>query len=223
MDQSGNSELADLADASGNTPEAQSGSASFQKQRKQDSRQRMFAAAFHSFSENGYALASVEDIASRAGVSRMTFYRHFRGKSDIASELYRRAVARHAPLLLRIRDADWRDHRVVHDWLRDMFETDHANRLLLRVFNQASAVDQDFTKQAQAHLGTLIIALGEKIPAFALRADHPDDRRRWLEAWLLIYEILDQSNHAALDSGVASDPLMLDILADQFLAFVVTE
>ncbi len=217
MDESGNPELADSADASGNLPEAQSGSASFQKQRKQDSRQRMFAAAFHCFSEKGYSLVSVEDIASRAGVSRMTFYRHFRGKGDIASELYRRAVARSAPHLLRIRDADWRDYHVIRGWLRDLFESDHANRLLLRVFNQASAVDPDFTRQAQEHLGILIVALGEKIPAFAVRAD---DRRRWLEAWLLIYEILDQSNHAALDSGVASDPIMLDILTDQFLAFV---
>lgn len=217
MDESLNPKLAAVSDET-----AQAGSVSFQKQRKQDSRQRMFTAAFHCFSENGYAVASVEDIASRAGVSRMTFYRHFRSKGDIASELYNRSVARYQPHLLRIRDADWRDRQVVLAWLRNLFETDRANRLLLRVFIQASAVDPEFTKQAQEHLGTLIKALGEVIPAFALRADHPEDRRRWLEAWLLLYEILDQSNHAALDSGVASDPLMLDILTDQFLAFVST-
>ena len=36
----------------------------------------------------------------------------------------------------------------------------------------------------------------------------------------MIYEILDQSNHAALDSGVAADPLVIDILSDRFLHFV---
>jgi hypothetical protein len=38
--------------------------------------------------------------------------------------------------------------------------------------------------------------------------------------WLLIYEVLDQGNHAARESGVATDPLMTNILADRFLGFV---
>jgi hypothetical protein len=40
-----------------------------------------------------------------------------------------------------------------------------------------------------------------------------------LEAWLLIYEILDQSNHAARGAGVSADPLIIDILTDRFLRF----
>jgi len=31
---------------------------------------------------------------------------------------------------------------------------------------------------------------------------------------------LDLSNHAALDSGIATDPLVIEILTDRFLAFV---
>lgn len=69
-------------------------------------------------------------------------------------------------------------------------------------------------------IGELISDLGATIPAFALDADSASDRRCWMEAWLLIYEILDQSNHAARGSGVASNPLILDILAERFVKFV---
>jgi AcrR family transcriptional regulator len=190
------------------------------KPRKFSSRERLLKAATTCFSNDGFAQVSVEDIASTAGVSRMTLYRHFGGKSEIASELLRQGFTRHQPNLLRIRDVDWRDHAAVHHWISELFETDQENRLLLRAFVQASSVDQDFTRLAHNHIAALIKAFGESIPAFDLRADHPNDRRRWLEAWLLVYEILDQSNHAALESGIASDPLTLDIITDRFLAFV---
>tara|TARA_R110001592_G_scaffold260403_1_gene524977 strand:- start:85100 stop:85762 length:663 start_codon:yes stop_codon:yes gene_type:complete len=190
------------------------------KPAKQSSRERLLVAAIECFTQRGFAHISVEDIAAYAGVSRMTFYRHFNDKGDIAAALLRHGFAKHQPDLLRIGDIDWRDRAIVRDWIRHLFESDRENRLLLRAFVQASSVDQNFTQRAHDHISALIVTLGEKIPAFALREGHPDDRRRWVEAWLLLYELLDQSNHAALDSGVASDPIMLDILTDRFLAFV---
>ena len=69
-------------------------------------------------------------------------------------------------------------------------------------------------------LGTIIVELGKAFPAFALDPDLPADRKRWLEAWLLIYEILDQSNHAGRGAGVSTDPLIIEILADRFLRFI---
>ena len=194
--------------------------AAFHRQRKLDSRERLLAAAVEQFSQRGYSPVSVEDIASAAGVSRMTFYRHFRGKADIAGSMFSLVVDTAGPQLLRIREAHWNDRGEVCDWLRDLFAMDRHNRLLLRVFVQASAVEPAFNVQAHEQIAAWIDALGQEIPAFALRTDDPRDRRRWLEAWLLIYEILDQSNHAALDSGIATDPIVIEILADRFLAFV---
>ena len=195
------------------------GLAAFHRQRKVDSRERLLAAAVEQFGRSGYSPVSVEDIATAAGVSRMTFYRHFRGKANIATALFDRNVVEAGPDLLRVREIDWRSRGAVHGWLERLFATDHANRMLLRVFVEAAAVEPDFTRQAHAQIGAWIGEIGETIPAFALDPGVPSDRRRWLEAWLLIYEILDQSNHAALDSGVASDPAVLDIMADRFLDF----
>lgn len=194
--------------------------AAFQRQRKQDSRDRLLGAAVDLFGQHGYPAISVEDIASAAGVSRMTFYRHFRGKAELAGTLFSQSVAQEGPHLLRIGALDWNDHAVVSTWLGELFAIDRANRKLLKVFVQASAIEPEFTKQGHAQIAAWIAALGKSIPAFALTPDNPVQRRRWLEAWLLIFEMLDQSNHAALDSGVAADPLVVDILTDRFVRFV---
>jgi AcrR family transcriptional regulator len=169
-------------------------------------------------SKVGTPLTSVSRIG--AGVSRMTFYRHFAGKADVAAELFRDAAEEALPRYLRIAEVDHADRAVVMYWLKSLFEADRANRRALRVFIQATADENHFTERAQKLIARLIERLGETIPAFAADQADPSERRRWLEAWLLIYEILDQSNHAALDSGVAADPLVLEILADRFLRFV---
>ena len=49
---------------------------------------RLLAAAMAQFGARGYLAVSVDDIATAAGVSRVTFYRHFSGKEALAVELF---------------------------------------------------------------------------------------------------------------------------------------
>lgn len=190
------------------------------KRRKEGSRERLLAAATEAFCAGGYFPVSVEDIASSASVSRMTFYRHFNDKAAIAAELFRRNAQAAIPRLLAIGQRDFRDRKVVADWIAHLSSADRADRQLLRVFIQANADKTDFTEQGQAWISELIIGLGKTIPAFAVDPDKGEDRRRWLEAWLLLYEILDQGNHVARGAGVFDDPLVIEILADRFVTFV---
>jgi AcrR family transcriptional regulator len=193
------------------------------RQRKQDSRERLLAAGLTKFCEDGYISVSVEDIASVAEVSRVTFYRHFSGKADLAIELFTRAAAAAMPSLLRIGRSEFRHRTVVADWIAALFAADRANGRLLRVFTHATIDETSFTQRAQELISELILRLGATIPAFNVHPDRSEERRKWLEAWLLLYEILDQSNHAALNSGVAADPLVIEILTDRFLDFVNSE
>ena len=188
--------------------------------RKKDSRERLLAAAKILFCADGYSAVSVERIVEEAGVSRVTFYRHFSGKADLAVDLFRQEAAVAHKRYMVITSIDCTDSRAVRGWIAMLFDADRANRRLLRAFTQASADEEGFTLQAQGWITQIIDDFGEVVPAFALDAGKDDDRRRWLEAWLLLYEILDQSNHAAVDSGVATDPLVIDILADRFVGFV---
>lgn len=192
----------------------------FHEKRKQDSRDRLLAAAMALFGSRGYLPVSVEDIATAAGVSRVTFYRHFTGKAALAVELFLSVAHAAMPRFLEIGRSDYRERANVRTWIEAQFAADRENRALLMVFTQATVDGEDFLRHGHQYLADTIRALGKLIPAFALDPDHPQDKRRWIEAWLLIYEIKDQSNHAALGSGIATDPLIIDILTDRFLAFI---
>jgi AcrR family transcriptional regulator len=193
------------------------------KSRKVGSRERLRAAATELFCAGGYFPVSVEDIAAAAGVSRMTFYRHFNDKAALAAELFRINAQAATPRWLGIGQRDFHDPKVVAGWIAELSEADRADRQLLRVFIQANADKSDFTEQGQAWIGELIAGLGVAIPAFALDPDDSGDRRRWFEAWLLLYEILDQGNHVARGAGVFDDPLVVEILADRFVTFIESQ
>ncbi len=53
-----------------------------------DTRERLIAAALEVFAATGYTAASVDDIVTRAGVTRGAFYYYFTGKDDIARDLH---------------------------------------------------------------------------------------------------------------------------------------
>jgi len=204
-----------MAEADPGTPLAQ-----FQRRRKEGSRERLLAAAIAAFCKQGYFTVSVEDIAAAAGTSRMTFYRHFADKTAIAAEIFRQNTQASMPRYLAIGQRDFMDRQVVVDWIRSLFEADAASRQLLRVFIQAYAEASDFSGTTQTIFGDIIAGLGETIPAFALDPANEQQRRQWLEAWLLVYEILYQSNHAARGSCVSTDPIIIEIIADRFQKFV---
>ncbi len=198
------------------------GMVAFAQARKLDSRERLLNAAAMLFREHGYLPVSIDDVAAASGVSRVTFYRHFANKAALAIALFSQAAETALPRYWRVRDDDFQDRAVIHAWLSELFLADRADRRLLQVFTQVNAVESGFTQSAHGFIGDIISGLGLRIPAFAVLPDVAGERRRWLQAWLLIYEILDQSNHAARDVEPASDPLLIDILADKFFDFVNT-
>lgn len=66
-------------------------------------RARILRGAVITFGRLGYGNASVEAILDEAGVSRRTFYKHFRSKEDVFRALYDRAVER---LMVAVRTAE---------------------------------------------------------------------------------------------------------------------
>jgi AcrR family transcriptional regulator len=55
----------------------------------QDTKEQLLKAALDVFSEHGYAAASVDQIAARAGVTKGAVYYWFRDKEDLAGDLQR--------------------------------------------------------------------------------------------------------------------------------------
>ena len=191
--------------------------------RKQNSRENLLLAATELFCRKGYAAVSVEDITTEAGVSRITYYRHFPTKSAMALELFKRAADIAAPHMLAIGARDYRDRATVIAWLSDFFDLNRDMQGILRVLSQANVEEAGFSKAVRPYIFDMVKALGGYIRAFDVNPDNPNDQRRWVKAWLLIYTILDQSNHAATTDGVAANPMMIEVLADSFIDFVSGE
>ncbi|MFI5953036.1 TetR/AcrR family transcriptional regulator [Cryptosporangium sp. NPDC051539] len=63
----------------------------------ESNRERLTAAAFALFEEQGYEQTTVDDIAARAGVGRTTFFRAFGSKDDVI-------FPHHESLVLAVRD-----------------------------------------------------------------------------------------------------------------------
>jgi AcrR family transcriptional regulator len=57
--------------------------------RAAETRDRIFVAAAELFSQGGYRLTTVDQIAARAGVAKGTFFVHFRSKDAVIAELVR--------------------------------------------------------------------------------------------------------------------------------------
>jgi AcrR family transcriptional regulator len=64
------------------------------EQRKAQTRERILAAALDQLAEGGYASATIQAVAGRAGVATGSVYRHFASKSDLFAEVFRQASQR---------------------------------------------------------------------------------------------------------------------------------
>jgi AcrR family transcriptional regulator len=67
-----------------------------------DAHDRVLRGAVAAFSKHGYGTSTVEHVLEEAGVSRRTFYKHFRNKQEVLKTLFERSARR---LLTAVRDA----------------------------------------------------------------------------------------------------------------------
>src|SRR3954451_5352462 len=78
------------------------------ERRKAAARERIVAAALDQLAEGGYASATIQGIAARAGVATGTVYRHFHSKSDLFAEVFRQASQREMDLFAEATQDDGR-------------------------------------------------------------------------------------------------------------------
>jgi AcrR family transcriptional regulator len=64
------------------------------EQRKAQAREAIVSAAIDQLADGGYASATVQAVAARAGVATGTVYRHFPSKAELFAEAFRRASQR---------------------------------------------------------------------------------------------------------------------------------
>jgi AcrR family transcriptional regulator len=126
-------------------------------------RLRILRGAAQAFGRLGYGATSVESILKQVGVSRRTFYKHFRSKEDVLRILFENSVAM---LLAAVRDAERSE--LARERLNDSVEAYirvHARAgplarvLLLEQFSPSSPL----AKQRDAAMAAFTRAMTESI------------------------------------------------------------
>lgn len=73
-------------------------------QKKNEKYQKLIAAAFDLFDNNGISAVSIDDIVKKAGVAKGTFYLYFKDKFDLISKLILKKAAEYMNLTSEIPD-----------------------------------------------------------------------------------------------------------------------
>ena len=152
--------------------------------RASDARERILETAYELFSQHGIRAVGVDAVVERAGVAKMTLYRHFESKDELVLEFLRRREERWTIEWLRAdverRSADPAERLlaifdVFDGWFSERdFEGCSFINVLLEIDDRSSPVRE----ATVVHLANIRVSLREL--AEGIGARDPDDfARRW--------------------------------------------
>ena len=121
-----------------------------------DRREQLLDAALSAFTEGGYDATHVEHVVKAAGVSRGTFYLHFKSKHEVFEALVDRMLAlfltarplEALPEIQTFEDAE----QALRTSYRTVFEVFHEHRRLARLlFDEAIGINKGFRAKLEHH------------------------------------------------------------------------
>jgi AcrR family transcriptional regulator len=185
-----------------------SGTPSLREAQRQFTHERLIDAAQEEFAERGYVGARIDDIATRAGATRATFYLHFGKKSDVILELLERGGGDFHPLWDQLaelpRNPSQEQLRAWVDSAAEVWER-HATRT--RVVVQAVNSDLELAATQDAREQTEI----DLLTAAVRHMGWADDAHARLECTLLFAQLARSFHLWSL--GGERDERVLDIVA----------
>lgn len=103
---------------------------------KVSTKERILAAALEVFSEKGFHLATMDEIADRAGVGKGTLYRYFRHKETLFNELVRLRLEELERNAMAVLDGQDDVLTMITKYIRTYFEFFDRNQRLYRLIVQ---------------------------------------------------------------------------------------
>jgi AcrR family transcriptional regulator len=184
---------------------------------KTNSRKRILDAARALFSETSYAQTTVEQIASRAKVTKITFYRHFSGKLEAATAL----LAQGQPPLLKIfselAKSEHPDRAQVRAWLDEVVSHFERGKVFLSVSREIAAIERQHRGYLFDFYTLAIEELSKGIPEFVVAS-----RTRFGMARAIL--LVRQTLQVCFDLVLYDEPMdresFLSVVAAQFSAFL---
>ena len=190
-----------------------------QLQQKKASRDKIVAAADALFARCSYISTSIEDIAREAGISRVTFYKHFKSKLEVAIGIldqYAVHMIDDYGSLGRYRDPDTAQ---IAAWIKHILTLWRSQRDSMDTL--ASLVRQDAqigARRTRAYTRT-IARLGEGIPAFAVAASGTNEEAH-IRAHLLLIELENLCYELVISEWPVSEDVAVHVLAEHFRDFI---
>lgn len=146
--------------------------------RASSAREKILAAADSLFYQQGIHAVGVDRILREAGVTRVTFYRHFFSKDELIEVYLRRRADRQRELVARAQSADAPDPRAVLEALAEsLIEVGEADDYRGCEFVNAAAEYSDGTHPAQTVGGDQRTWLTRVATDALTRLGHPQPER----------------------------------------------
>ncbi|MGE5465977.1 MAG: TetR/AcrR family transcriptional regulator [Ignavibacteria bacterium] len=184
----------------------------------QDNRARILTAAAEAFMEKGYR-ASIDDIASRAGVVKQTLYNHFERKELLFREVIRNAI-RSVLVTLEVEGGDLREDliRFGASFRRKTLSTEGVAmfRAIVAEAPRFPELASSFFAEGPAHaLDSVAAFLAKAMDAGKLRRDDPHFAADMLLGMLLNHDRL--RGLINLETGLETDAARIERIVDCFL------
>jgi AcrR family transcriptional regulator len=192
-----------------------------QQAQKEATRERLLRAAALAFAEGSYAGTPVEDIITRAGASRTSFYRHFDSKWSVASALCDEVMPQVWQLWRELAAFGDPTEAQLIDWLKRRLALYGTHRSLFATLREAVAIEPiGNTAVAEAHDETIrVLATG--IPAFALAlGNQPGGEELRVRAHLLLMQLDEFNSVLAIRGWQVDRDLAVRVMAQQFRRYI---
>lgn len=187
--------------------------------RRLKTRKRICDAAHECFVRAGVVGTSVDDIVTKAGVSRATFYLHYNSKEAILVDLLRAQSVPLQKLYGRLRDIGNLEIGAIRAWIELYVDAVKQHRQQLYLFALGLVSDAEPRALIVAQRMEAIATLGQRFAAFRLAGE---DARKTSNCLMMMFQI-EQTVSALVHGDVATSPtIMVDVLAERLHDFLVS-
>jgi AcrR family transcriptional regulator len=198
-----------------------SGHTRLQQEQKETVRRQLLDAAQAAFAELSYVGTGVEDIATRAGVSRTSFYRHFDSKWAIACALIEAIKPEIYALWAGLAAGGNPGARQLREWLDRFLGYIAAHRSLMITIREVETNEYQSFIAVMATHAQIIELLAAGIPAFRPAAQAgPEHEAARVAAHMLLMQF-DQFCYVLGVRGWAVDrQIAIDVMVRNFRRFL---
>jgi AcrR family transcriptional regulator len=140
-------------------------------------RQALLEGARAAFEERGYGAVTIEDITTRAGASRGTFYLHFT-KAEVLQELLQGAFDPAHTEVASLARVDLSSVAAIRHWLESYVVVWQTSRLLGRAWMEGDATDPDLGAMTDRRIERTVEALAGRILAESPTVPRAEARAR---------------------------------------------